>query len=114
MMKWYERLKIAREAQGLKKSHFASRIGVTPATITEWEGGLTTSPSASNTLKICEVLKVSPDWLINGEDAPDKSSNKSADVKRAIEIMESLSEPELKQLLAIINTFSPNHTSITK
>lgn len=106
MTKWYDRLKVAREAQGLKKSHFAAMIGVTPTTITEWEGGLTASPSASNTLKICEVLRISADWLINGEESPIQGSKQSAEIKHAIEIMESLGESELKQLLAIINTFS--------
>lgn len=106
-MKWYERLKIAREAQGLKKSHFAAMIGVKPATITEWERGDTASPSASNTMKICEVLRISADWLINGEESPKNNSGRSEEVQRAIQIIESLKDADLKRLLAIIDTFAP-------
>lgn len=106
-MKWYERLKIAREAQGLRKSHFAAMIGVKPATITEWERGDTASPSANNTMKICEVLRISADWLINGEEAPKNKNGKSAEIEKAIQIIESLEEAELKRLLAIIQTFAP-------
>lgn len=107
MTKWYERLTIAREAQGLKKSHFATMIGVKPAVVTEWEAGLVASPSSANTMKICEALKVSPDWLINGEENASLLFNQKVEIKKAVEIMESLDENALKQVLAIISTFAP-------
>lgn len=108
-MKWYERLKIAREAKGLKKSHFARVIGVQPATITEWERGDTESPSSSNTLKICEALSVTPNWLINGDDPPKerfKYEGTNAQIALAVGRMEALSESDLNQIIAIIETFS--------
>ncbi|MFZ3001415.1 MAG: helix-turn-helix transcriptional regulator [Undibacterium umbellatum] len=108
-MKWYERLKIAREAKGLKKSHFARVIGVQPATITEWERGDTESPSSSNTLKICEALSITPAWLINGENPPKekyKYEGTNAQIARAVERMETLSDIDLSQIIAIIETFS--------
>lgn len=108
MMKWYERLTIAREAQGLRKTHLATMIGVKPPIITEWEAGLIASPSAINTMKICEALKISPDWLINGNEGSVPSFDQTAEIKRAVRIIESLDEASLKQLLAIIDTFTSN------
>lgn len=106
MKKWYERLTIAREAQGLKKSHLAKMIGVQAPVMTEWEAGLIASPTAANILKICEALKITPEWLMNGDESTTPSVNQSAEIKRAIQIIESLDEASLKQLLAIINTFA--------
>lgn len=110
MMKWYKRLTIARDAQGLRKSHLAEMIGVKPPIVTEWEAGLIASPSASNILKICEALKITPEWLMNGEESSAPSFNQKAEIKNAVEIMESLDDASLRQVLAIINTFASKNT----
>lgn len=106
MKKWYERLTIAREAQGLKKSHLAKMIGVQPPIMTEWEAGLVESPTAANIMKICEALSITPEWLMNGNDSPIPSFSQKAEIKRATSILESLDDAALKQVLAIIDTFS--------
>src|ERR1700741_4794205 len=112
-MKWYERLKQAREAKGIKKSHFAAMIGVKPATITEWERGDTESPAASNVLKICECLSITPDWLMNGTTngiaGPYVGANDQ--VRHAVKILEGLPESDLLQLIAIIDTFAAKSAS---
>lgn len=114
-MKWYERLKIIREARGLKKVHFAKLVGVAPATITEWERGDTENPSATNTLKICEVLMISPGHLMNGDDLPRigfQYEGKNAQIARAVELLELIPEAGLSHVLAIIETFSTKQNNL--
>jgi len=108
-MKWYERLKQTREARGLKKSHFAKLIGVAAPTITEWERGDTENPSAKNTLKICEVLHIKPEWLMYGDEGKienQSDSERILQIKRATELLKELDESTLAHVLAIIETFS--------
>lgn len=112
-MKWFERLRQAREAKGYKKSHFAKAIGVQPPTITEWERGDTVAPSASNVMKICQVLNITTEWLMQGPAAngPDGIPTKTywgpnELVAEAVKLMESMPEYELGQALAIIRTLS--------
>ena len=71
MEDWKRRLKSAREAAGLNKTKFAIAVGVSNPTVTDWEksthdGGIIeiTGPRLT---KICEVLNISPRWLLYGE-----------------------------------------------
>jgi|SRR5471030_111109 len=109
-MKWYERLKVAREAKGLKKSHFAKAIGVQPPTITEWERGDTVSPSTNNVMNICRVLNITPEWLMgdqgNGAARTQTYFGPSEKIARAVALMEACPDYELDQILGIIETLS--------
>lgn len=74
-MNWHKRLTQAREAEGLKKSAFAKLIGVSAPTVTDWENGDTKMIEGANLIKVCNLLKVTPDWLLHGtmEGSNDKS-----------------------------------------
>jgi phage repressor protein C with HTH and peptisase S24 domain len=70
MEEWKLRLKTAREAKSFKKTAFAKLVGVSNATATDWEkasgdGGIKeiTGPRLT---KICEVLEITPRWLLSG------------------------------------------------
>jgi transcriptional regulator with XRE-family HTH domain len=65
-MNWHKRLTIARERKGLKKSAFAKLAGVSAPTVTDWENGDTKMIEGSNLVKVCEVLEITAEWLING------------------------------------------------
>lgn len=65
-MNWHKRLTQAREAEGLKKSAFAKLIGVSAPTVTDWENGDTKMIEGANLIKVCNLLKVTPDWLLHG------------------------------------------------
>lgn len=110
-MKWFERLKVAREAKGLKKSHFAQAIGVKPPTITEWERGDTVAPSAANVMNICRILNITPDWLMQGSPGPAGMMEKTyfgtnQRIADAVALMERFPEYELGQVLGIIETLA--------
>lgn len=112
-MKWYERLSQAREAKGYKKAHFAKAIGVKPPTITEWERGDTVAPSAANVMKICQVLNITPEWLMQDSGSRETTQIPSKSywgqkplIEEAVSLMEAMAERELEQVVAIIRTFS--------
>jgi phage repressor protein C with HTH and peptisase S24 domain len=66
-MNWHTRLTEAREAMKLKKNAFAKRIGVSPATITQWETGATKKIEGSNLVKVCSILGIRAEWLLDGK-----------------------------------------------
>lgn len=111
-MKWYERLSQARQAKGFKKAHFAKAIGVQPPTITEWERGDTVAPSAANVMKICQVLNITPEWLMSGPAVgeggmPSKTYfGQNAQIAEAVALMERMEPYELAQVIGIINTLA--------
>ena len=111
-MKWYDRLKQAREAKGLKKSHFSKERGVQPPTITEWERGDTVAPSAANVMNICKVLNITPEWLMNGvSDAENGIPSKTyfgtnQSIAAVVELMEAMPAYELAQAVSIIQTLA--------
>lgn len=79
MEEWKLRLKQARENKKLNKTTFAKLVGVSNATVTDWEksvadGGIK-ELSAPSLVKIYEVLGVDLYWLLSGKMPP-----KNADV----------------------------------
>jgi phage repressor protein C with HTH and peptisase S24 domain len=71
MEEWKQRLTEARLAKGLKKGQFASAVGVSNATITDWEksvdaGGIK-ELTAVNLMKVCQVLEIDANWLLHGQ-----------------------------------------------
>ena len=65
-MTWNARLTEARERAGIKKTDFADLVRVSTATTTTWENGNTQELKAENLLTICDVLNISPYWLMRG------------------------------------------------
>lgn len=65
-MNWNERITQARTAKSIKKVDLAKRLGVSPATITQWESGITKEIKGPNLTNLCRELGVEPEWLLNG------------------------------------------------
>lgn len=69
-MSWKARLKDARLEAKLNKTEFKNLVGVSAATVTDWEksvesGGIERI-SGDNLTKACQVLGVRAEWLLNG------------------------------------------------
>jgi transcriptional regulator with XRE-family HTH domain len=60
-------LKKARKAQGLTGEYLGSQLGVSKQTISHWESGRY-EPGVEQLRGLCNVLKVSADWLLERED----------------------------------------------
>lgn len=63
------RVKRAREAKGLSQEDLAAAIGVRALTVSRWERDAVETPSMPRLTKLSEVLEVSIEWLVTGEDA---------------------------------------------
>lgn len=67
-------LRQQRKKAGLTQIELAEKIGVSIATLRRWESG-ETAPTGTRIIELANVLKVSPDEIINeGENLPDKMS----------------------------------------
>lgn len=67
---WKKRLTLVRTAKFPKKVDFARAVNVSTATTTDWEktiadGGIK-ELSGLNLVKICNVLGITPNWLLHG------------------------------------------------
>ncbi len=83
MNTWNERVKSGREALNLKKSEFAHRVGVSAATVTDWENGNIKKLEAENLLKISVVLGIEPADIIYGPPRGQTSSGPRGELSLA-------------------------------
>ncbi|MFM2476395.1 S24 family peptidase [Celerinatantimonas sp. MCCC 1A17872] len=61
-----ERIRRVRNELKLTQKDIAKSIGVSAASVTQWERGDTT-PKGSNLIALCKKLKVDPSWLQTGK-----------------------------------------------
>ena len=60
-----ERIKASRESKGLLQSELAKMVGEKSAgVISNWEQNVS-KPNANKIIKLCEVLEISPAYLLN-------------------------------------------------
>jgi len=69
-MDWHKRLTLAREAAGIKKTAFAKMAGVSAPSVTDWENGKTKMIDGANLVRVCYLLGITPQWLIDGAVPP--------------------------------------------
>lgn len=71
MTTWNDRLAIAIDALGIRPYRLAQECGVTQSTVSTWLGAASKEPAAdlgaTKLIRVCEVLKVRPSWLMTGE-----------------------------------------------
>lgn len=91
-------MKDARQKQKLTQSEFASILGVTERTVSNWENGKNL-PDISLYEEICKTLNITTNELINGE-----SIEKNLELKRLV--------PSLISIIIVILTFVINSKSI--
>ncbi|MBS9422256.1 XRE family transcriptional regulator [Photorhabdus caribbeanensis] len=62
-----ERIRQSRLKQKITQEALGKRIGVTKATISQWESGVT-APNGKNLVNLARELSVTVDWLLEGVD----------------------------------------------
>jgi transcriptional regulator with XRE-family HTH domain len=70
-MNWNKRITEKRTEIGMSKAEFSRRVGVSGATVTDWENGVIKTLAGENLVKAASVLHVSPEWLLKGKGEPD-------------------------------------------
>lgn len=83
MEEWKQRLRQAREEKGLNKTAFSKAVGVSNATVTDWEKSIDSGGikelTGLNLTKVCAVLGITAEWLLHGK------GPKTEDVNRAVD-----------------------------
>jgi transcriptional regulator with XRE-family HTH domain len=93
----------------MSKAEFARQCGVSPPTVSDWESGGIKNLEAPNLLKICEVLRVDPWWLVLGKGnfkasiTEDKTplSNEAQKLTLWVERVDALGDPARKLFVHI-------------
>ena len=60
---------------GMSQKEFSEQTGIAPSTISEWKSKKT-NPTSEKIMLICNVLKVTPEWLLSGADNTGGKGNK--------------------------------------
>lgn len=71
-MSMADRIKRAREAQGLSQPGLGEKLGVSGQSVQQWEAG-ETAPRRSRIAKIAAACRVAPEWLEFGDRAAEPS-----------------------------------------
>jgi transcriptional regulator with XRE-family HTH domain len=64
-----ERIRMLRLARGLSQQQLADRLGVTTGAVSQWESSSTENIKLRTFLELCEVLVVTPHYLVLGQSA---------------------------------------------
>ena len=94
-----ERIFMLLKERGMTECAFAKKIGITRASVNGWKrnGG---SPSANHIMKICEVLEVTPEYLLSGKESKsDKKSVLTVKEKELVFTYEQVSPSTQKRML---------------
>lgn len=67
MTMWHERLRKAMEDRGITSADLVRATGLSGAAIKKWVDGVTLEPRYNDVVRACEVLGVSPKWLMEGK-----------------------------------------------
>jgi transcriptional regulator with XRE-family HTH domain len=105
---WKERLTAAREEKGLSKTAFASAMGVSKPTATDWEksvedGGIA-EMNGKNLTKAAEVLDINPEWLLYGS-LPVRRAKQLKEVPLPAPIIKEDLGPTAQDIQELINDF---------
>lgn len=79
-----KRLRAAREARGFASQQaLADALGVAQSTVANWEGGRR-EPNFALTLRLCQCLEVSADYLLGRVDDPQATVVRPSQVREAL------------------------------
>ena len=96
-----QRIRLARDAAGFNQGELAKRIGIKQASLSDLENGLSKAPSAKVLLDMADVLKVSPRWIIDGEDGELKVANPQE--HQLLDLFRNLSDEQKAAMIGTLN-----------
>ena len=116
-----DRITLIMTQKGLKASEIADATGITRPVMSRYLANRS-GISAENLIKLSQHLNVSPDWLLNGSDAPESvkmSKSVSVDKNTIIEVQRELIErlkKDVGRLEAVVkktkNPTNPNKQKV--
>lgn len=91
-----KKIRFFREERELSQKEFAGRIGAKNTTVSNWELGLT-RPDVDTLVKVCRVLEISADELLDIQLTPDDFSDEEKTI-----IRQYRKKPELQLAIRIL------------
>ena len=118
---WHDRLRYARILRGYQNhAEFARAVGVSPPAAHGWESGKTQILKGPNLVRVCQKLKISEVWLLDGKGEmdlpqaqvqqvqrctdPNCRSELSEKAKRILGLLNDMTESQVDDLLAGLET----------
>lgn len=107
-----KRIRDARLKVGLTQSQLAEYLGKSDNVVTNWEKG-TNRPDADMINKLCAILNVSPNWLLNYDleektDIGNSDEVKNPDIRAIARAGENMSPDEAAELRKFAERLFPN------
>lgn len=65
--KWWDRLNYVFSLSGMNQSRLAEAVGVAYPTVHDWLHGNVKMIAGDNLVRVCQVLRINPLWLITGQ-----------------------------------------------
>jgi len=86
-----KRISERRKELGLSQGAIADYIGINRVSVSNWEtdGKNGTSPKGANLIALTEILKCTPEWLLNGEDVTSAPNEPNAEWHAGFELWDS-------------------------
>lgn len=94
---------------GMTQIQLGSRVGVSDAAITQYEGGRNL-PRLRRLEAIAEVLGVTTEWLLTGGEPEEIVKAQTVSERLALELIRSMSEEQQATALAVLSAIRANPT----
>jgi transcriptional regulator with XRE-family HTH domain len=107
-MGFKENLKSELTYQGLLVKELSAQSGISHHTINNYLSTNNCIPTAENAVKIAQILNVSVEYLVTGQEKPQKKSPLSPEIVDLIQIFKQLNENDRKMLFGIARLFKNN------
>ncbi len=107
-----ERIFIKLEELHMTQKEFSQKTGISQSAISEWKSKQT-NPTADKIMVICNVLNVSPEWLLSGYEQQGNRGNKpsfivvdkSSDLGKIATLYNKLSRDNRARLMGYMQAF---------
>ena len=94
---------------GMSQKEFSQKTGIAQSTISEWKSK-GNNPTAEKILPICNVLGVSPEWVLSGVEVGGRNNDKfefyivdkKSDVGQIVEKINSMNKDQIIRLLGYV------------
>ena len=111
-----DRIFIRIKQLDMSQKEFSERTGISQSTISEWKTKRT-NPSSEKIMIICQVLEITPEWLLSGSTNMGKRGNeldwyvidKKTELGALITEFNSMSDEQRGRLLGYAEALSVNN-----
>lgn len=79
MTTWNDRLNQAMQDKGMNTAQLARAMGVSAPGMKKWVDGVTAQPKYADVMAACRALEISPEWLMDGINAPVATPSEGSD-----------------------------------